>query len=55
MKLEVGRLAFQYSKRKIFEDISFEINQGEMLALLGPNGTGKTTLLKALMRHFKTV
>lgn len=48
MKLEVGRLAFQYSKRKIFEDISFEINQGEMLALLGPNGTGKTTLLKAL-------
>ena len=48
MKLEISNLSFQYGKRKIFENVSFELEGGKMLALLGPNGTGKTTLLKSL-------
>lgn len=48
MKLEISNLSFQYGEKKIFEDVSFELEGGKILALLGPNGTGKTTLLKSL-------
>ena len=32
-----------YGKRKIIEDISYSVKQGEVVGLLGPNGAGKTT------------
>ncbi|MCU6761720.1 Hemin import ATP-binding protein HmuV [uncultured Roseburia sp.] len=48
MSLEVQQLSFRYGKRNIFEKITFSLEEGNMLALLGPNGTGKTTLLKSL-------
>jgi osmoprotectant transport system ATP-binding protein len=38
------------SGRKLVEEISFEIRQGEMLVLLGRSGSGKTTLLKLVNR-----
>lgn len=37
-----------YGARILVRDISFELAQGEVVLLAGPNGTGKTTLLKAL-------
>ncbi len=49
MRLEVKNLSFSYEKKKVFSDVSFSIDSGEVLSLLGPNGTGKTTLFKAVL------
>ena len=45
---EVRNIAFSYNDEEIFSDISFSIGSGEVLCILGPNGTGKTTLIKCL-------
>lgn len=45
---EVRNISFSYNDEEIFSDISFSIGRGEVLCILGPNGTGKTTLIKCL-------
>jgi len=49
--VEVENISFAYegSERKIFNNLSFTINAGERIAVIGENGVGKTTLLKLLM------
>lgn len=46
--IEVRGAAFRYSDEWIFRDHSFRVEAGEIVAILGPNGRGKTTLLKAV-------
>ena len=45
---EVKDISFSYDGEEIFSDISFSIDKGDVLCILGPNGTGKTTLIKCL-------
>lgn len=45
---EAKNISFSYDGERIFEDISFSIERGDVLCILGPNGTGKTTLIKCL-------
>jgi len=54
-KLEAKNLSIKYedSTRKVLDEISFKINPGEIVALVGPVGCGKTTLAKALGRMIK--
>lgn len=48
--LKVENINFSYRERKILDRISFSVKQGEICGLLGPNGCGKTTLLKCINR-----
>lgn len=48
--MEVKNISFSYEKDspEIFENITFNIEKGDILCILGPNGIGKTTLIKCL-------
>jgi energy-coupling factor transport system ATP-binding protein len=53
-QLEIQDLAFAYSKTQpIFDDLNLTINQGDMLALVGRNGVGKTTLSQLITGFVK--
>ena len=47
--LIVNNLTSYYSNIKILKELSFNLNQGQVLCLLGRNGAGKTTILKSIM------
>ncbi len=47
--LKVEDLAFAYGDRVLFSDVEFEIERGDRVALIGRNGTGKSTLVKAII------
>ena len=46
--LEVKDLTVSYGQKEIIKKLSFTVESGETLAVLGPNGVGKTTLVRAL-------
>ena len=46
--LQVDNISKSYGDRTLFEGISFNINEGDKIALVAPNGTGKSSLLKIL-------
>ncbi|MCQ2182172.1 MAG: ABC-F family ATP-binding cassette domain-containing protein [Bacteroidales bacterium] len=46
--LQVERLSKSYGPKVLFENISFNVNEGDKIALVAPNGTGKTSLLRIL-------
>ncbi len=53
MTLAVNHLAFGYPDHRVGADLNLTINPGEVLCFLGPNGCGKTTLFKTMLRLLK--
>ena len=47
--LSVRNLTVAFGKRTIIRDLSFDVYRGDTLAVIGPNGSGKTVLFKALL------
>jgi len=48
MILRVEDITFGFTTEPLLKDCSFQVQEGDKIALIGPNGTGKTTLLKIL-------
>ena len=48
MILDVAGVSFSYNSRTVLEKVRFRVQEGELMAILGPNGVGKTTLLKCI-------
>mgnify|MGYP003603020737 FL=1 len=46
--IEVNELSFKRGKRVIYENVSLKIRRGQITAIMGPSGTGKTTLLRLI-------
>lgn len=51
--LEAHDLGFQYDTKQIFKNVELKIERGEKVALIAPNGVGKTTLFNVLCGKFK--
>lgn len=48
--ISVKNFSFYYNQRKILENISMDIPQNKIIAIIGPSGCGKSTFLKSLNR-----
>ena len=47
--IRVDDLSKKYGEKIVLQNVNFQIPRGETVAVVGPNGTGKTTLLEILM------
>ena len=47
--VEIKNVWFAYNGQTVLEDVSLDIRQGDFIAMIGPNGGGKTTLLKLML------
>lgn len=48
-KLEIKNVSKQFGNKKVLDDVSFQVHEGEFLSMLGSSGCGKTTLLRILI------
>jgi iron complex transport system ATP-binding protein len=54
IKLEIQNISLSYNHSLVLSGLSLEVTPGEMLGIIGPNGCGKTTVIKALSRVMET-
>lgn len=53
MMLELDGLTHRYGEKLAVEEVSFEVEAGELVAILGPSGCGKTTVVQAIAGHIQ--
>ncbi len=51
--IEIRGLSFSYNQREVLSSIDLKIEEGEIVAIIGPNGSGKTTLLRCVNKVLK--
>ena len=52
-KISLQKISLSYNKRQILDDVSFNIREGEICGLLGPNGVGKSTIFNIIVGLIK--
>ncbi len=52
--ISINNLSKNYGAKVLFENISLNINQGEKIGLIGPNGTGKSTLFSLILQEIES-
>ena len=52
-KIYLKKISLSYNKRQILDDVSFNIREGEIVGLLGPNGVGKSTIFNIIVGLIK--
>ena len=52
-KISLQKISLSYNKRQILDDVSFNIREGEIAGLLGPNGVGKSTIFNIIVGLIK--
>jgi len=53
--IEFRNVSLGYGRKLILRDLSFAINAGDFFGLVGPNGSGKTTILRAILGTLKSI
>ncbi len=53
LALELENIRVRYGRHDVLKDVNLEVEKGEFLGIIGPNGGGKTTLLKAILGIIK--
>ncbi len=51
--IEFKNVCFGYDEKEIIHDLNIKINAGDMIAIVGPTGAGKTTIINLLMRFYE--
>ena len=51
--IKIDHLSKKYNDNVVLDDISLEIKQGDVVGIIGPSGTGKSTLLRCVNRLFR--
>ena len=51
--IKLEKISLSFGKRRILENVSFNVNNGEILGMLGPNGVGKSTLFNLIIGLIK--
>ncbi|OOM15788.1 ABC transporter ATP-binding protein [Clostridium saccharobutylicum] len=51
--IEVNNLSFEIDRKQILKEVNLKINKGTIFGIIGPNGVGKTTLLRCLTGIYK--
>ena len=51
-KIEFKNVSFKYDSKTVLEDVSFTVQPGQTVAVMGPTGSGKTTLIQLLARFY---
>ena len=47
--LDINKLSKDFGYGRLFDSVSFSLNEGESISIVGPNGCGKSTILKMIM------